>query len=726
MFYLVFAVAICQMLIASLRSDAFSPTITPNDLSLFVKESSNLTQSQVPVVSPVWIGKGQFKNDDLSLCLQLASSCKPLDAQVNVISHWDDGSLKQAMVAFKLDVTPGSLYEIKVLNQKGVLLTGSPTTNINPDLLKVSVELVNKAGETWKYEVKSGQPILDYVKNNNFVTLLDGSVVKEIKIKTPLKKSGAASGQFYLTMWWKVFDGGSAQVTARVVNGLVKSKVDSTLPFNPDDVELTSGFIEVGGSKMSLDGKTFYDQTQVAHTKKVGTSLPRLIVRQNPGYLSKFGILPWFFNYLEPVTTGQVDKKFKTQLASTKIDFLGSPLGKPFEPYPLASAMNQTGDRAEIGPITDFAAAAFNSLSTNAEDLLKVVGSNALSSFAVFAYDRDSDSFLIPYNDGRLKDLRSHRLKPPTSPDRAHSPNACELYVLLGEELNRDICETYGSYSYNRWPQSGIEQYYGSRDSAWSKRNGYFAYLTAPDGQVSQAYFKERMEVNFAHYAAQVLDPAKVLHTSGIGVFNPGGRERAVPMLIESPWQFAWHVSIGGFICRSMKLADACTEFRHLAQYFIDAVTKAVGTTWTAPDGTVHTWNTNDFKRIVDYSVPWGTYTPYLDKTGNIALTKGTDKPLQTYAEIKWWQKLYVDLSFNTKAEQPPFPLPDASPSNWRTKSGYTDLPLPSSSWIEYALHTLSVACVNDVLPGGDVLYNSVKPDIDKNVSEAGLRQIKY
>ncbi len=681
-----------------------------------VRELSGVAAQQLPVTLSAVLAPSLFHDDDVCVVLREAEP-RIVPAQLDVLSRHGDGSIQHALVTLPLDLSPRSTREIYLVPSPATPLSGAFVEAGAPAPAAVAVELVDRVGVHFTLILE-----LPAATDAASVGPLAGPLAEEVERVGRLHSAKGELANLEVRARWRRLAGvGGARVEV-VVENTPPPRAGGPAP---DDVEFSRLAILAGDEVLAdLHDGVVHDRTRFVVRRHVGATPPRLMVREDLGYLERNGWLPPY-DASQPLAEGKAAELARRIVGSSMngdVDGATWPCGIPLDPGPIARYMPSTGDRGDIGPIPTWAAIALNSRSMVAEDVLFAADQNGAGSFPIHV--RAEDGVMgLEFGPAKAIEKRQGRLKCPRVADRAHAPLLGYVtFLLTGERFAEEELAAEAAYCFYDWPHDGRYRYPGSRDFAWSLRTTMLAAKLLPDAHPRKAYFGERMRAELARLHEVIAQSDSPLHAWGSGSFESSGRKSWPCATQWSAWQATWIAGSLWWTDRLHDNADARFLYEWLMAYYVRAYA-AVGESWTAPDGTRVVWESGH--HALAYSFPVATYVPTIVQ-GDWKQLPESRHWIGTFAEGLWWLRVNLDHEFEP-GKFPPLPIgadgvPSQPPERWLPNGPYSAPPQPARSWIVYAMHWLSAIVAADELPGGAAIEAAVRPAIESEIGEPGLR----
>lgn len=687
-----------------------------------LREVAGRAAAAFPVTFSALLAPGRFPDGELCCVVRAGAAGAPevVATQVDVQSRHPDGTVQHALVTVALDVAAHAVAELYLVPSPAPPLGGEWPQPVagRASAPSVTIELTDAAGRRWSAVVAPPST----ATRGASCALLHGPLVRERELETALRDGADELPRLRAQVRWRELAGvPGARVEVVIENCLLAVAAGVA----PDDVAFARMRIVAGDEVLcDLADGVVWDRTRFAVRRHVGAAPPRVLVREELGYLERNGWLPPY-DAAHPVPAARASARARQLIDSKEngsIDAVRFECGVPLDSGPIVRYMPMTGDRDDIGPIPEWAALALNSRSTEALELLFAADQNGAGSFPIHV--RGADGVMgVEHPAGKALVGRKGARKCPQTADRAHAPLLGYVtWLLTGERLALEEFAAQASYCLQEWPHDGRYRYPGSRDFAWSLRTTMLAAKLLPDGHPRKAYFGERVAANLAELKTMIAASESPLHAWGSGSFQSSGRKSWPCATQWSPWQGAWVAAALQWTARLHGNADARYLWEWQAAYFTRAYSD-VGATFVAPDGSLVRWESGH--HALAYSFPVSTYQPERSADGWKAV-EGSRQWIASFPEALWWLRVNGDHEFDP-GKAPALPLgPDGRatrpPLDWRPKGAWAPPAPPSAGWISYAMHWFTAVAVADDLPGAAAIDAAVRPLLAQTIAEPGLR----
>jgi hypothetical protein len=674
------------------------------NVKLILKECSAVA-STVPVTASLIFAAGEFRD------VSILNGTTKIPRQLDIRSRHADGSINHALCSFPF-LTSGQkdkTHTLVVSPEVGQNLHGMPIPNIDLDSLAVKLTLRDSGGKTWIAQVPK-ELGWDIVRVAITTTALSpailGPYAREIEYPLELRSLAEKHPNLYIIARWRLYQNGPARVELVVEN--------SSYP-KMADIEVASLSVEIGEANRNIDvpDGIFYAGQRFRLTQWLGSE-PSIIVRQDPGYLRKIGVIPTL-NIEQPLSEDEVRKTLSGYLEF--INVWGQD-GTPLVSTPILRKMGTTGDRDDIGPFPEWGRCAINSLEPTAQALLLAADTNGAGSFPVHL--RDSNRNMGLTRDKQITHAKGGA-KCPNEPDRAHHPCLAYIsYLLTGDRYYEEELCAWASYCTRDWPWGVELRYPGGRDSAWSLRTITYAARSLPDQNPLKSYFLHTVQENLKIWTNDYIVQGTQwpLHTWKDGEWHQSGRPNWPCAKYFSPWQFAWHVWSLYNTWKVLASEDARKLFVWSCHYFQEAYVRQIDAEFIASNGEVIRWNP---LYTDQYSLPISVYTPMIDSKGKWSEAPNSVRMISNLAESLWY--LHVNESNKwTAGQYPAFPAEGPEPQNWLPKPA--DYREPQSTFEEYAMGPLAPAMVIAGIPDAERIWAFIKPFVEDKNPIPGLRYV--
>ena len=694
-----------------------------------MRDLSGTGGKALPVTLSALFEPGQFHDGDVTAVLPAERGGTPdiVRAQVDVLSRHDDGSLQHALVTLPIDLEPGERRELYLVPSPSLPRSGPVAGAATEDAATsaVLVELVARAGDRFTLRLDPPAAGSSAPLAGPHPGPLSGPLVAEWERTGRLASGDGELLQIEARVRWRRFAGRSG---ARV-----EVIVENCPPPGPErpakDIDFERLVIVVGDSTLAdLGAGVLHDRTRFVVRGATGeaAALPRLLVREEFAALVRAGVVPPYdvAHPLADKTAAMLAQKIVASDMNGDVRPAEWPLGIPLDPGPITRYMPSTGDRGDIGPIPNWAVLALQSRSVVAEDVLLAADFNGAASFPIHVRDA-AGTMGLEYEPAKAVEKRNGGTKCPRVADRAHAPLLGAVsFLLTGEKFAEEEFAAQAAFCLYDWPHDGRYRYPGTRDFAWCLRTTMLAAKLLPDANPLKPYLRARVAANLRELAEGTAAADTPLHSWGTGGFESSGRKTWPCATQASEWQTAWATASLWWTWRLHGNGDARALFERSAQYYTRAY-RDVGTTFSAPDGSLVTWTSGHY--ALSYSFPIATYTPRLEGR-DWKSEPDSRRFIPSFAESLWWLRINLDHQFDP-GKPPPLPIgPDGvgtlRAADWRPIGPYAPPPLPADSWVVYAMHWLAVVLEADGSKDGHAVYAAVKPLIDRQIAEPALRMV--
>ncbi len=364
-------------------------------------------------------------------------------------------------------------------------------------------------------------------------------------------------------------------------------------------------------------------------------------------------------------------------------------LPDPMSAFPLYRSGGDTGDRADIGVLPLWSIAYLNGGSEAACALQRMADTTGSAAFPIHWRDPALDEIGVRHGhpvwkSGFAPDVG---VKSGEKPDVAHHALAGALtYLATGSLTALEELRSWALLSVRlAYPNDGSLQTPGDRREAWALRTISIAARFSPDHDTQRRYFQDCLTKTAAEWSVALprIKRDCPLGNMSVGSWHPSGRKESPCSYVGSMWQQAWFL----FEALAADELMGAPLFRPLVEHgwnwwlgFLDS-----GTTWTSPaNGDKSRWTLD---LLVDYSTPVGTYLPVIvtdPKTGRQSWSEvpGTWMPIQDRGALAWQARIYLD---HGKSPLLPADMPASpAPEYWLPAGGALWTPVVGSRWWEY------------------------------------------
>ena len=504
-------------------------------------EVSNLTERALDD-APVTFGQ-VFRRGAITDGVVLRSDGKSLPAQVDVKRHYDDGSVRFAVISAVLDGLPGGgRASVELANGKSSLHHAAAVSCA--ELLKTDFDAsvtftfpdgsVRTAGAR-KWLAHAGA---------RAKTWLSGPVVTEWLLSgPPVDGNGNPDEDLNVQFQVRAF-AGCKRVRTSIV---VENCWDHWAGNLRYDVS-----IAVAGQEVFA--RRAVDHRRLSRWRKVfwsGGGKPGVHVAHDLEYLSATGALPHYDTTLQlPEPSGEQQRHLRMEGPDWEILGRGA----------LTAYMPTTGGRPEIAPYPMWTARYLLGMDPR-EKALVLAGGDLAGSWPIHV--RAQATGRVMTIDQRPKfwlDARGED-KPQWKPDRhaagpgqvrlspdiAHQPSLAYVpYLVTGDYYYLEEAYFWGNFCLlATWPhprQDARGILSGQiRGNAWGLRNIADAAWIAPDGNPEAAYFEEKIRNNLAERIGRMLGPPEYNRIGAWGVRTTADARIQNPAnpawMITAPWE---------------------------------------------------------------------------------------------------------------------------------------------------------------------------------------------
>ncbi len=605
---------------------------------------------------------------------------RALPAQVDVLAHNDDGSVRHALVSFVLP-SAAAAGPIRVAYANAVPPEPEPfewsLEGLQGELV---LELTDADGRTWSSSVAI----------DGAGVLVDGPVMKELEVRDVPSSDGAGHPTLDVIWRLRLFSGERSMRVAAIVETtrLETERPRARLQF--ERLKLRHA------DRVLIDWGPFeqLDRTRFRLLAWTDGPLERIHRRPNVAYLERGKFIP---PYRPP---GRID------VAAAERAYRVPPDGLlPLMPGIVHEHMGGTGDRPDIGPYPGWALSYLYSGSPRLYRVLLHADGNGAGAFPMHLR-RELDTPGVRYDSDRRALERREQLRLPhrqetaskVAPDRAHAPSLGYFgYILTGDRFFAEELSFWASYQLAVWPWKGIDVGMQERAQAWALRHVVDAAFLLPDDHPLKPYFAR--EVN--RYAEKV---AHVAENSGREVHwlrdigRQSGRAHWVNCRRTSPWQYAWVIwSLGNAVDKGFASAELPRAWT--AEYLVGLYTSS--DEFLAPDGETYRFDPRD---AMQYSLATSLreYSIY-QKKGQTQTRLGDElRELGSYSEVWYWTKVNADNGYSDDrglgrrpAPDGAWPLRDPGWGHGRISSGKQ-----AYNWHRYGAWAGLVSTVNGEVEG--------------------------
>lgn len=631
-----------------------------------------------------------------------------VEAQVDDLAHWDDGSIAHARVTLRGAFSALKSYQAEV--RAGAPVPRSDLFHVNAkalaDLVHARVEIVDGAGVLWVAETLPQHSI-------EILRLIAGSIDqghmrRTIEFALPLRSIGdhpLLRARFRWTVWsrWS-----GAQCRVWVENCLVDRA--------PADAQFQSSKVTVSGAVVrTLSGGVHRHGTRWRATGWAGAPLPDVRHALDGRALAELRLCPdldWSRSCDAAGATALYSALAKECSSSNKsrgsrMPFLSqeSEDGASLQPFPLYAYQPGTGDRADIGWVPRWTAAMLNGGMQLAQDLQRWADVNGSGAFPVHFRANDDAPLGLSHGHKWWAGTRWWHGSPECVPDIAHHAQAGMMTWLA--DADEDAADEARCWAYlavrDNYPNDGSLQAPGERRESWALRTIAAYARFGPDDRdpPAKAYFRDVLARTAAEWGGRVasMDSVHPLGQFG-GNWRPSGRKWNPFTKIGSPWMWAW------FTAQALA-ADFLTQssgFRAVAEHawrwFQMYASKPAGS-----------WPTLDLDMLADYSVPTDFYEPMIDSSGNWAPKPNSTTPIAA-GELPYAAWLTAERE---KSSLGPADLPPVTDPRKQTLATPAGTDYKRSQFHEYGPGRCGTHCIakREGLPSADAVAAALQPLIE-------------
>ncbi|HET6429388.1 MAG TPA: hypothetical protein VFJ30_13310 [Phycisphaerae bacterium] len=571
-----------------------------------------------------------------------------LPAQVNVLRHAPDGSIRHALVSFvlpKLDA--GGKVKIDWLNAKPA---APPAFRWGFDRAALGAKLV-LTRENGQVLTSDAGKLLggNWAASPRVKLLHDGPVMKEVEIHD-IATDAAGKADDRIEVYWRLraFTGVKSVRVAAIVERCKDRRRSHKEPFQDkfQSVELTAA-----GKSLYREGP--YDHLdQTRYRILAWTDGPTEDIHRAPNY--EYWVKGRFFpNYH---FTGQWDR--------AKVDSV--------YPKPTADRNNQvrqqgilehgiihrhmpgTGGRWEMEPYPAWSVGYVLSGAPKTYQAILHADGNGAGAFFIHVRQDGAAGYDIrtvkqPAQDSGFRpDL--YRLpdggRTPVQPDHAHAPSLGYVaYLLTGDKFYAEEASFWAAYQMGEWPHKGLRWQGLDRAFAYGLRHVVDAAFILPDGDPLKDYFAWGVNDCMDQMNKRMVQSGRRVHAPPAGNFTSSGRPHWVNAKHCSVWQYSWVVwSLGNAVDKGFAKAAPVRDWT--AEYIVGFYTS--DDEFKAPDGKTYRYDPRD---AVAYSTAIEVVKTEVvtgpDGKKTVKMVEGAGRPLENYGEIWYYTKLNVDNSFH-------------------------------------------------------------------------------
>jgi hypothetical protein len=572
-----------------------------------------------------------------------------LPAQVDVLRHAPDGSIRHALVSFVLPKqAPGGPVRIDWLNEPPPdpppFAWGFDPAALAPRLLLApdgGASLVSDLGR-----ILGGR----WAASDRVSVLHDGPVMKEIEVRdVPVAADGTPDARIEVFWRLRAFTGQrSVRVEAVVENCRDRVKgAKHAVQYKFESVELT-----VGGRPLFREGPFDHmDQTRYRILAWTDGPIEDLHRRPDYDYWVRGRFVP-LYRWTSPMTPEKVDATFTRpsddrRALQRRQGILESGI--------LHRHMPGTGGRWEMNPYPSWIPAYLMSGAPGLYRAILHADGNGGGAFYIHVRQDGAPGYNVftvrqpPLDTGYRIEL--YRLpdggRPAVQPDHAHAPSLGYFsYLLTGDRFYAEELSFWASYQLGEWPHKGLRWQALERAFAWSLRQVADAAFILPGGHPLQPYFVQGVDRCLDEMTEGLVRSGRRVHSPPAGSWQGSGRPFWVNARYGSAWQYAWVVwSLGNAVDKGFPKAAAVRDWT--AEYIVGLYTS--DDEYRAPDGTAFRYDPRDAM----------TYSTAIERLETRIVTNRQGRrgleivrslgPIENYGEVWYLTKMNEDNAWTSQ-----------------------------------------------------------------------------
>jgi len=597
----------------------------------------NLSATRTLVNTPVTFSRIGAAGDFVKGVTPSINGAK-LPAQVDVLRKAPDGSIRHALVSFRLPkLAAGGKVTVDWLNEK----PADPPALKWPDDVKATLVLTPEEGApvTSVLTMMSDTPRIK--------VLYDGPVMKEFEVHgIPVDAEGKPSR--HIEVFWRLraFTG---EKSVRIACVVERCK-DRTKPkAEPIQYKFKSVKLTVGGKTLYEAGPFDHlDQTRYRILVWSAGAVEDIHRRPNYAYWQKGKFVPRYRWSGKPRSPKAVDAFYaKRQPMSVHPR---RPQGM-LESGIILRHMPNTGGRWDLGPYPSWVQA-YLLAGGGPKTYRAILHADGNGGGAFFIHVRQDgmpgyNIFTVkqPAQDKGFR-LPLYRLpdgsKPAAQPDHAHAPSIGYIaYLLTGDKYYADETSFWAAYHCGEWPHKGLKWRGMDRSFSWSFRQTVDAAYILPDNHPLLPFFRKAINKCIDEMTNRYVKSDRRVHSPDTGNFQCSGRQNWVNAMRCSAWMYAWCVwAFGNAAEKDFPKAAACRDWS--AGFIVGLYTS--DDEFKAPDGKTYKIDPRD---AMPYSTAIALLPTKIVKLKNgkdgVKLTAWKPEQFENFAAIWYYTKLNVD-----------------------------------------------------------------------------------
>jgi len=587
---------------------------------------------------------------------------RKLPAQVNVLRHAPDGSIRHALVSLVLPkMEAGGKVKIDWLNEKP---PAPPAFQWGFDRKAFATRLVLTRENGQVIASDAGKLLGDWTASPRVKVLHDGPVMKEVEIHDiPTDADGNADDRIEVYWRLRAFTGAKSVRIAAVVERCKPRRRGHKEPFQD----------KVQSVELIAAGKTLYKEGPYDHLDMTRyrilawTDGPTENIHRVPNY--DYWVKGRFFPRYR--FTGKWDRARVDSVYPRRTDQRNNQNRKQglLEHGIIHRHMPGTGGRWEMEPYPAWSVAYVLSGAPKTYQAILHADGNGAGAFFIHVRQDGAAGYDIrtvkqpPLDKGfrpnlyRLPDGR----RTPVQPDHAHAPSLGYVaYLLTGDKFYAEEASFWAAYQMGEWPHKGLRWQGLDRAFAYGLRHVVDAAFILPDDDPLRDYFAWGVNDCMHQMTRRMVQSGRRVHAPPAGNWTSSGRPRWVNARHCSVWQYCWVVwSLGNAADKGFPKAAAVRD--DAAEYIVGFYTS--DDEFKAPDGKTYRYDPRD---AIAYSTAIEVVKTQIVTGRNgkrtVKMVSPRGRPLENYGEVWYYTKLNVDNSYHDNTGL--LTAPDAD-GNW-------------------------------------------------------------
>lgn len=509
------------------QANAFSSIV-----SVKVKSLSQTPQYNLPLTISQVFKKGEA----FTQAIGVEINGEKIDSQTTILRHWEDGSIKHALISLVLPkINPKEELSLNLYPE-----AQSPEGSVLTLDSLLSTDFDAKLKFIFEDSSSAAISARDLILAKNWKVRYQGPISSEFILYKVFQ-------DLYIEFVVRVFKGvKGARVSVIVENNFVE--LDKAIrrgygiPKKNGDLKYT---VEIYLSHKNP--KLVYKKENLIHYygarwRKVfwwGREKPEVQIKPDISYLISTKVLPDYDLSIE--VSEKTINYFYNKWQKSNHDILGNGIITPYMP--------QTGERGDIGPYPSWAVLYLFTQDPKIEEVLINTGELG-GSFSAHGKNRETLRIFTIEDDPQVTGVDGayghHNLKyskaTPYTPDTAHQPSLAFIpYLITGDKYFLDEmfywangCLTWHNPAYRGY-EKGLIHTDQVRGQAWCLRQLVDASAFAPDNSFEKRYFDEKIKNNIENWIKIMIGPPPLNKFGWYGA-RPD-RDRFYKGLIVAPWQ---------------------------------------------------------------------------------------------------------------------------------------------------------------------------------------------